>query len=125
MSKTITLDYKEYESMQDEIKKLKEQNSMLCQGASVVEVIDFQFAPLNLSFPYSDERIAMRAINDAEELLYVCEKIVAKGAENNIYFSGIETLKLKLKCQSEILKRKMDLFQEKKGTPNSIFGFFQ
>ena len=38
-TKSITLPLEEYQSMLDEIKKLKEDNSMLCRGANVINVL--------------------------------------------------------------------------------------
>ena len=75
MSKTITLDYKEFLSMQDEIKKLKEQNSMLSQGAGIIEVHAFNAFKGSRGIPLNDYDMAKNAVYDAQSLVLILDFI--------------------------------------------------
>lgn len=88
---------------------------MLCQGASVVESVEIRiYGNYGLNFHFDKSYMAIQAISDAEKLVDVCGKLVAKGAKQNTYFSGIETLEYKLMTQIKTMKIVMDRFKDEK-----------
>lgn len=111
MSKSITIDYDEYLDMQDLIKKLKEQNSALCQGASVVEAYEIDVNGMWINRVMSRpprfirknetllQGVAAREVEHSVDLIRASDAVVAKGAESSVYFRGVETLTLRLKRQ--------------------------
>lgn len=89
MSKQITMSHEEYLAMQDEIAKLKEANSALCQGAPILEINKFTYQPI---VPTSLWRSSFSDIEDSKDLMHVAGNFIAKGKSAGVEFEGAEDL---------------------------------
>ena len=99
-TKSITLPLEEYQSMLDEMKKLKEDNSMLCRGANVIKVLKVDALFRKESYHYLTNR---RSASYYEELSF--NKEYSDDVTEKFKDRVFEILKDKERLQEEVEDR--------------------
>ena len=100
---SVTLPMEEYQSMLDEMKKLKEDNSMLCRGANVIKVLKVDalfkrmgrskglgyYQKLSFDKEYSDD-VVEKFKNDIFKILNDKESLENRILHNNFTISNLQ-----------------------------------
>ena len=124
-TKSITLPLEEYQSMLDEMKKLKEDNSMLCRGANVINVLKVDSLLRIIytsSYPdYYNTPVSYRKVSFSEEFSddvvekfknEVKELIESKDKQELEYQQEIETKALIMRNLQNTLEEKDNKISE-------------
>lgn len=83
------MSHEEYLAMQDEIAKLKEANSALCQGAPILEINKFTHRVIGPFLICGGESCDIR---ESKDLINVAGNYIARGKSAGVEFKGAEDL---------------------------------